>query len=261
MADYTREISNSSGTLPADTGESAPPSGGGGSAVKTISSQSDISSYTPSLGDILHVTIPTAVGATLDFSALSLEGITIVVEDQTQASSSNYGNLIFGDLTSTSISMKSNGTNIQLTGNLETVNLISSGSLECNNLAIKNWKNSDIKCSNFILDAIVEIYLNNVNITTASLEQTSNYPPGLNFILVQNNNLDIGYLVSSMQHAIALHTTGAMFGGGPAENSSRIILKKEITGRILRVEDMAGYMGYNNSGAVEIIGEAYQRNI
>lgn len=261
MADYTREISNSSGTLPADTGESAPPSGGGGSAVKTISSQSDISSYTPSLGDILHVTIPTAVGATLDFSALTLEGITIIVEDQTQASSSNYGELIFGDLTSTSISMKSNGTTIELKNDLETVNLMTSGSLRCINTAARYWKNSDIKCSNFILDDFVSIELTNVNVTTTSLEQTANHAPGFRLILNQNNNLDIGYLVSSMQHPIGLVNTGAIFGGSPAENSSRIILKKEITGRDLKVEDMAGYMAYNSSGAVELIGEAYQRNI
>ena len=139
MVDYTREITNLSGNLPEDTGGSA--SSGG---AEVISSQSNIDNYTPSLGDILHVTIPTAVNSELDFSALSLEGITIVVKDQTQASSSNYGKLVFGNITSTSISMKSNGTVIELKGNLETINLVTSGSVKCLNTGIKTWKNFGI---------------------------------------------------------------------------------------------------------------------
>ena len=260
MADYTREISNSSGTLPADTGESAPPSSGGG-GVKTISSQSDISSYTPSLGDILHVTIPTAVGATLDFSSLTLEGITIIVEDQTQASSSNYGELIFGDVTSTSISMKSNGTTIKLIGNIQTTDIITSSHLKCTTSAAKTWDNSNLKCSNFIIDSIVSsIQLNNINITTTSLEQGSGYNSSYvsnTFFIQQNNNLDIGYLTNSFTNSMLFDSTGV----SPQDNSSRIILKREITGRNLKIEDTAGMMSHNSSSAVELIGTMYTRSL
>ena len=80
-------------------------------------------------------------------------------------------------------------------------------------------------------------------------------------ILKANNYLEIGYIVSSMQHPIGLETSGDMLSGGPAENSSRVILKQKITDRNLYVEDLAGYSSYNSADAVEIIGENYSRDL